>query len=378
MSEKAIASIEACFSDIHDPRVQGRCDYSLIEILIIAICATIAGAETWTDMETFAKSKENWLKQFLKLENGIPSHDTFGDVFGMIDGEEFQRSFTRWVEQVFTVTEGQVVAIDGKTARRSHDKSIGKDAIHMVSAWANANGIVLGQRKVNNKSNEITAIPELLDLLSITGCIVTIDAMGCQKKIAQKIRDKQADYVLSVKENQGNLYQDIEDWFAYADKVEFKDIEYGYHKQVNKGHGRLEIRQCWLIADPVAFEYIRHYEGWADLKAIVRVHRERRLADKVQQETAYYITSLASDAQQILTATRHHWSIENSLHWVMDVTFREDDMRTRKGNSSQNMVVLRHIALNILKKDKSNGSLKQKRYKATLDDTFLLKLLEQV
>lgn len=378
MSEKPLASIEVCFSDIEDPRVQSRCDYPLIEVITIAICASIAGAEGWTDMETFGKSKEKWLKQFLQLENGIPSHDTFGDVFGMIDGEEFQRSFMRWVEGVFTVTEGQVVAIDGKTARRSHDKAIGKEAIHMVSAWAKANGIVLGQRKVDDKSNEITAIPELLDLLSVTGCIVTIDAMGSQKKIAQKIRDKQADYVLSVKDNQANLHQDIEDWFAYADKVSFKDIAHDYHKQVNKGHGRLEIRECWVIADPIAFEYIRHYEGWADLNAIVRVKRERRLADKVQQETAYYISSLEADAQKILQATRHHWSIENSLHWVMDVTFREDDMRIRKGNSSQNMVVLRHIALNILKKDKSKGSLKQKRYKATLDDTFLLKLLEQV
>jgi len=378
MSNNPIASIEECFGDIDDPRVTGRCSYPLIEIIIIAICASIAGSETWTDIEIFGKSKEKWLRQFLKLENGIPSHDTFGDVFNAIDGEAFQRSFIRWVEAVFTVTKGQVVAIDGKTARRSHDKSIGKDAIHMVSAWANANGIVLGQRKVDDKSNEITAIPELLDLLSITGCIVTIDAMGCQKKIAQKIRDKQADYVLSVKENQGNLYQDIEDWFAYADQVDFKNIEHDYDKQVSKGHGRVEIRQCWVIADPVAFEYIRHYEGWADLKAIVRVHRERRLPEKVQQETAYYITSLDTDAQNILNATRSHWSIENSLHWVMDVTFREDESRIRTGNSPQNMAVLRHMALNILKKDKSKGSLKQKRYKAALDDTFLLKLLEQV
>lgn len=378
MSDNPIASIEACFGELEDPRVTGRCSYSLIEIIMIAICASIAGSETWTDIETFGKSKEKWLKQFMKLENGIPSHDTFGDVFTALDGEAFQRSFMRWVEAVFTVTKGQVVAIDGKTARRSHDKSIGQDAIHMVSAWANANGIVLGQRKVGDKSNEITAIPELLDLLSITGCIVTIDAMGCQKKIAEKIRDKQSDYVLSVKENQGNLYQDIEDWFAYADQVNFKNIKHDYDRQVNKGHGRIEIRQCWVIADPVAFEYIRHYEGWVDLKAIVRVHRERRLPDKVQQETVYYITSLDADAQNILNATRSHWAIENSLHWVMDVTFREDDMRIRQGDSSQNMVVLRHIALNILKKDKSKGSLKQKRYKATLDDTFLLKLLEQV
>lgn len=378
MSEQPIASIEACFGDIYDPRVEGRCDYPLLEVITIAICATLAGAEGWTDMEIFGKSKEAWLKQFLKLEKGIPSHDTFGDVFGMIDGDEFQHSFVRWVEGVFTVTHGEVVAIDGKTARRSHDKAIGKDAIHMVSAWASANGIVLGQRKVDDKSNEITAIPELLDLLSITGCIVTIDAMGCQKKIAQKIRDKQADYVLAVKANQGKLHQDIRDWFAYAEKTAFKDIDHDYHKQVTKGHGRLEIRECWVIADPVAFEYIRHYEGWADLTAIVCLKRERRIADNIQQETAYYITSLAGGAQRLLTATRCHWSIENSLHWVMDVTFREDESRIRKDNSAQNMVVLRHIALNILKKDNSKGSLKQKRYKATLDDTFLLNLLEQI
>ena len=378
MSEQPLASIETCFGDIYDPRVEGRCDYPLLEVITIAICAILAGAQGWTDMETFGKSKEAWLKPFLKLENGIPSHDTFGDVFRMIDGDEFQRSFIRWVEGVFTVTQGEVVAIDGKTARRSHDKAIGKDAIHMVSAWASANGIVLGQRKVDDKSNEITAIPELLELLSITGCIVTIDAMGCQKKIAQKIRDKQADYVLAVKDNQSNLHQDIQDWFAYAEQVEFKDMHHDYHKQVSKGHGRLEIRECWVIADPIAFEYIRHYEGWADLNAIVCLKRERRIAEQVQRETAYYITSLKGDAPKILTATRCHWSIENSLHWVMDVTFREDDMRIRKDNSSQNMVVLRHIALNILKKDKSKGSLRQKRYKATLDDTFLLNLLEQI
>jgi predicted transposase YbfD/YdcC len=378
MMKNPLASIEDCFGDVHDSRVQGRCTYGVIEILVIAICAVIAGAETWQDIETFGKSKEAWVKQFLALENGIPSHDTFGDVFAMIDGDEFQRGFIRWIEQVFKVTGGQVIAIDGKTARRSHDKSIGKDAIHMVSAWASGNGITLGQRKVDDKSNEITAIPELLRLLTLTGCIVTIDAMGCQKKIAQTIRDEQADYVLSVKDNQKNLHQDIVDWFAYADQIHFQNMTYDYHETVNKGHGRIEIRRCWTIADPVAFEYIRHYEGWTDLQTIVRVQRERRLPDKVQQETAYYISSLPPNAQQILEATRTHWAIENCLHWVLDVIFREDDSRTRKDNSPQNMAVLRHIALNILKQDASKGSLKQKRYRATLDDSFLFQLLAQV
>ena len=379
MSENnPLASIETCFGEIEDPRVVGRCNYPLIEILIIAICAVLAGAEGWTDMETFGKSKEAWLKKFLKLENGIPSHDTFGDVFAIIDGEVFQRCFIRWIEGVFTVTAGQVIAIDGKTARHSYQQGGKKGAIHMVRAWASENGLTLGQRKVDEKSNEITAIPELLDLLNVTGCIVTIDAMGCQKKIAQKIRERKADYVLSLKGNQGKLFQDVVDWFAYADQVNFAGMNHDYHKTVDKGHGRIDIRQAWAIADPVAFEHIRHYDGWTDLHSIVRVHRERRIGDKVEQETSYYISSCAADAQQLLHATRTHWAIENSLHWVLDVTFREDDSRIRHQNAPQNMAVLRDIALNILKQDPSKGSLKQKRYRATLDDSFLLQLLLQL
>jgi len=377
MTDQSLASIEACFGDIHDPRVQGRCDYTLVEIITIAICAIVAGADTWTGVETFGKSKETWLKQFLPLKKGIPAHDTFGDVFQMIDGEEFQRSFIRWVKQVFTVTKGQVVAIDGKTVRRSHDKAIGKDAIHIVSAWANQNGITLGQYKVDEKTNEITAIPELLQLLNVAGCIVTIDAMGCQKKIAQAIRDKQADYVLRVKANQKQLYQDLGDWFDHADQVQFKDMQSDYCDTVNKGHGRIDIRRCWTISDPLIFEYIRHYEGWADLQTIVRVQRERKFPDRVEQQTAYYISSLPGDAQQTLAATRHHWAVENALHWVLDVTFHEDDARLRKDNSPQNFAVLRHIALNILKQDTAKGSLKQKRYRAALDESYLTKLLTQ-
>ncbi len=375
MNDKPLASIENCFGDIHDPRVQGRCDYPLLEVITIAICAVIAGADSWTQVETFGKSKETWLRAFLALENGIPSHDTFGDVFRQIDAEEFQRSFMSWVKQVFTVTQGQVIAIDGKTVRRSHDKTIGKDAIHMVSAWASTNGITLGQRKVDDKSNEITAIPELLRLLTVAGCTVTIDAMGCQKRIAQTIRDEKADYVLRVKGNQKRLHQDLTDWFDYADQVQFQNMLHDYHETVNKRHGRIEIRRCWVIADPLAFEHIRHYDGWADLQTIVRVQRERRLPNKVEQETAFYISSLPPDACHLLDATRQHWAVENSLHWVLDVTFREDESRIRKDNSPQNFAVLRHIALNILKRDASKGSLRQKRYRAALDDTFLLQLL---
>ncbi len=377
MANKQIASIRECFGDIVDHRVSGRCRYHLLEVITIAICASLAGAETWVDIETFGKSKAHWLAQFLELKHGIPSHNTFGDIFAMIDGDAFQRSFARWVADVFTLTGGQVISIDGKTARRSHDKAIGKDAIHMVSAWACTNGITLAQRKVDDKSNEISAIPALLELLHIKGALVTIDAMGCQKQIAQAIRDKQAHYLLAVKDNQKQLRQDVRQWFAYADEVDFANMQHDYFRAVNKGHGRIEIRQCWTITDPLAFEYIRHYEGWTDISAIVRVQRERRLVERVERKTAYYISSLATSAKTLLNATRQHWSIENSLHWVMDVIFQEDQMRTRKGNSAENLIVLRNIALNILKKDPSKSSLKQKRYRAALDDAFLLKLLSK-
>lgn len=379
MSEQGVEnSLEACFGGLYDPRVQGRCDHKLIDIIIIAICGLITGAESWVEVETFGKEKEDWLRGMLELPNGIPSHDTIGRVFAILDAEAFQSSFTRWVETVYQVTRGQVVAIDGKTARRSHDKRIGKDAIHMVSAWASKNGIVLGQRKVDDKSNEITAIPKLLRLLDVSGSIVTIDAMGCQKKIAQTIRDEKADYVLSVKDNKAKLHQDIQDWFAYGDQVNFENMESSYHETINKGHGRIEIRRCWLVSDQLAFENIRHHEGWAGLQSIVRVQRERRQQENIQVETAFYISSLVSDAEVVLDATRSHWAIENSLHWVLDVTFREDQSRIRSGNSPQNMTVLRHLALNILKKDKSKGSLRSKRYKAALNTTFLEKLLDQV
>jgi predicted transposase YbfD/YdcC len=262
--DKPLTSIRDCFGDLSDPRVEGRCHYPLIEVLTIAIGAVIAGAEGWTDVEPFGKSKETWLRQFLKRENGIRARDPFGDVFRLISADEFQRRFMRWIERVFTITKGQGIAIDGKTARRSHDQTIGTAAIHLVSAWASMNGMTLGQRKGADKSNEITASPELLALLNVSGCIVTIDAMGCQKKMAQTIRDRKADYVLSLKDNQGQLFQDVHDWFAYADQLGFENRRSDYHETINTGHGRLEIRRCWGGADPLAVEPLRHYDGWAD------------------------------------------------------------------------------------------------------------------
>jgi predicted transposase YbfD/YdcC len=378
MSNKVQTSLEECFGDLPDPRVRGRCDHKLMDIIIIAICGALCGADSWVGIETVGKAKEAWFRQFLKLEHGIPSHDTFGDVFARIDSEAFQKRFIQWVESVFRVTQGQVVAIDGKTLRGSHDRGTGKAAIHIVNAWASANGIVLGQRKTDAKSNEITAIPELLELLNVSGCIVTIDAMGCQKDIAQTIRDKKADYILRVKDNHAKLQQDIEAWFAYGDEQQFAGMPMDFHRTTHKTSGRIEIRQCWVVSDPVAFEYIRHCDGWPDLNSIIRVERERRDGDQVTHDTAYYISSLKADAPTILEATQHHWAIENSFHWVLDVTFSADDSRIRSGESAENMALLRAVALNLLKQDTSKGSLPQKRLRAAMDNDFLLHLLTQV
>lgn len=378
MSEENPISLVISFQDLPDPRVEGRCDHKLIDILVITVCAVIAGAESWVDVESFGQAKHEWLKTILKLPHGIPSHDTFGRFFAVLDAEAFQTAFMRWVEGVFRVSRGQVIAIDGKTVRRSHNRTIGKDAIHMVNAWATRNGIALGQWKTDAKSNEITAIPPLLRQLNVAGCIVTVDAMGAQTKIAQAIRDEKADYVLRVKDNQGHLHQDIQDWFAHADHVQFADMQHSYAETVNKGHGRIEIRRCWAISDPLAFEYIRNYEGWTDLQTMVRVQRERRLPNKTEIDTAYYISSLPAEAEPLLDATRFHWAVENSLHWVLDVIFREDDTRVRVGHAAHNMAILRQLALNIIKKDSSKGSIRTKRFKAGLDITFLEKLLDQI
>jgi predicted transposase YbfD/YdcC len=350
----------------------------LLDIIIIAICAVLCGADSWVGIETVGKAKETWFRRFLKLEYGIPSHDTFGYVFARMNHEEFQHRFMRWVESVFEVSKRQVLALDGKTLRGSHDKARGKAAIHLVSAWASENSLVLGQRKVADKSNEMTAIPELLRLLDISGCIVTIDALGCQTKIAQAIRDEKADYILQVKGNQENLRQDMADWFSYGDKHGFEGMDCDFDKTIGKSRGRIEIRKCWVLRDSRAFEYIRHYQGWADLRSLIRVQRERRHNGQISHQTAYYISSLKASAAVILQATRRHWAIENSCHWVLDVTFGEDYSRIRDGESSENMATLRAIALNLLKRDTGKSSLRQKRFRAAMDNDFLLHLLQPI
>ena len=372
-------NIAEAFGDLEDPRVVGRTEHKLQDIIAIAICAIICGAEGWTAVEMFGETRESWLRQFLELPNGIPTHDTFGRVFGQLDAEAFQRYFNRWVKHTFTITEGQVIAIDGKTARGS--KGIGKKAIHMVSAWAQKAGLVLGQHKTDEKSNEITAIPTLLAQLYIKGCIVTIDAMGCQKNIVTTIIERGADYVLPVKGNQGKLEQDIDDWFVHVQQTDFAAIQYDYAKTINKGHGRIEIRECWAIDDPQTFDYIRHFEGWTNLQTIALLRREQRIGEKISIDTQYYISSLASDASLILSCARHHWAVENNLHWVLDVVFREDHAQNWKANSAENMTVLRHIALNLLNqmpKTKKKLSIPLKRMKAALEPEYLLQVLQQI
>lgn len=374
MPENPSATIAERFADLEDPRVDRTKLHPLINILVIALCAAICGADGWVEVELFGESKREWFAKFLDLSNGIPSHDTFGRVFGLLDAEQFQHCFINWMKAVCDVLKGQVVAIDGKALRRSHNRTIGKDAIYMVSAWATENELVLGQVKVDDKSNEITAIPVLLELLELSECIVTIDAIGCQKEIAQQIIDQGADYVLSLKSNQGRLYDHAQTLFEDARAIDFADCD--YHRTVDKGHGRIEIRECWVTAHPEYLAALYKPEQWAGLQTAAMVCAERRVGEKIETETRYYISSLPGDAIQLSTAVRNHWHVENRLHWVLDVAFREDDSRIRTGNAAQNMAVLRHMALNLLKQEQSSKrSLRGKRLKAGWDEDYLTRVL---
>jgi predicted transposase YbfD/YdcC len=376
MERDPATSIDKYFSNLADPRIDRTKRHKLLDILVITICAVICGADNWVEVELFGNAKRAWFEKFLELPNGVPAHDTFWRVFARLEPEQFKECFVNWIMAVSEVTHGQVVAVDGKTLRRSHDKALGKEAISMVSAWAAANGLVLGQVKVDEKSNQITAIPELLHRLALSGCIVTIDALGCQKEIAEIIVDQAADYILALKENHGQLYEDVIRLFADLEQSQFKAYAYTYDRTVNKNHGRLEIRQCWVIADPEVLRYLRGAADWKKLRSVVKVQSERRIGAENSLQDRYFISCLAGDAKHLLRSVRSHWSIENSLHWVLDIAFREDDSRIRKDHGPENFAILRHIALNLLKQDTSvKAGIKARRLKAGWDEAYLLKLL---
>lgn len=377
MARQAVAALTEHFSDVDDPRVDRTKDHRLIDIIIIAICGVVCGADTWVGIERFGNAKQEWLQEYLELPNGVPSHDTFGRVFAQLDPDQFQESFLNWVNAVYEVTDGQVIAIDGKTIRRSHDSQLGKDAIHMVNAWATENELMLAQTNVDADTNEITAIPELLDVLALAGCIVTIDAMGCQRNIAQRIIDQGGDYILTVKENQKRLYNAIDRVFTHLPDWGYTDMVADRHRTINKGHGRIETRDCWIVTDSKYLDYAQERAtDWPALDALVKVRAERQVDGERSVETRYFIASTALDAEQMLASVRAHWGIESSAHWILDVAFREDHSRVRTGYAAQNLAVLRQMALNLLKAETTETvGIKNKRLKAAWDENYLVKVL---
>lgn len=361
------------FVSITDPRQAGKVEHDLVELLVVAVNAVLVGADTFVEIELWAKEKLDWLRGYLQLEAGIPSHDTFGRLFSVINPDEFEAAFRRWVGAILpSLGADAVVAIDGKTSRRSSNK-VDATPLHLVSAFAAGAGLVLGQRATAEKSNEKTAIPELLATLALDGCIVTIDAMGTQANIAQAIRDHGADYILAVKDNQPTLAASVRDFF-----VQFQaapgHTPHAVTETVEKDHGRLETRRCYAFAQ---LDCLAKPEQWPDLKSFAVIESERCINGKTSLERRFYISSLPADAQRLARAVRAHWAVENSLHWCMDVVFADDQMRARTGHAAHNLAVLRHITLNLIRLDPfpRKGGIKARRLIAATSDRYRAQLL---
>jgi predicted transposase YbfD/YdcC len=377
MKLKPKHSIAEHFNDIEDIRIERGKKHKLIDIITISICAVVCGADGWIDIEMYGIARKKWLGKFLELPNGIPSHDTFARVFSQINPDEFNKSFMGWVKGISKVTAGEIIAFDGKQSRNSGDEKNDKGVINTVSAWAASNRLVLGQKKVEGKSNEITALPELIQILDLAGCIVTIDAMGCQREIVKKIVEKDVDYVIAVKKNQRTLYEQIKQLFKQAIETQGKDLKLSSFNSREMNRGREEIRNYLMITDVA--ERIDPLQKWKKLTSIGMVESVRVVNGKTSVETRYFISSLENNAQKLAEGIRGHWSIENSLHWVLDIAFQEDNSRIRKDNAPANFAVLRHIAVNIISQNKSRKlSVRSKRFLATLDEEYSTELLEAI
>ena len=370
MARSTLHALADQFADLPDPRLDRNKEHELLDIIVIAVCAILAGADSWVDVERFGRAKLDWFKKFLELPNGIPSHDTFGRVFALLDPEAFGTCFTAWMAAVCAVLGLKHVAIDGKAMRGSRGPQA--TAAHVVSAFATANGITLGQRMVHEKSNEITAIPELLKMLDIAGALVTIDAMGCQTKIAEEVRDGGADYLLAVKENQPTLYDEIHQFQVAALEREYHGIKHSFWEAQDRGHGRDELRACYVFD---ARDVVRNPTPWRDLKSVVVIVSERVVNAQSSSEVRYYISSRKASAKKFAASVRNHWGIENGLHWVLDVDFGDDASRVRNGHGPENFALLRRLALAVLKQDKRKDSIRGKRLIAGWDNDYLEQLL---
>lgn len=364
------------FASLEDPRVERTKLHPLVNVLTIAICAVICGAESWDDIAAFGQARAAWFASFLDLTHGIPSHDTFNRVFAALDPVQFEASFLAWVRAARPVLSAQVLAIDGKTVRRSHDRTHGKAAIQLVSAWATEQRLIVTQAKVADTANELAAIPEVLRALALRGCLVTLDALGCQRAIAQQVLDQGGDYVLALKENQPLLAADVQECFGQAQASGFADVQHDAHTAVDKGHGRLELRRRWVITDCDILAWVQAAHGWPGLAALGMVQTERRLADTTTIGTRYYLLSRPLSAQALGEAVRSHWGIENQVHWVLDVTFGEDLSRIRRGAAAENAAILRRIALNVVRHHpRQRLSIRTRRLVAGWDDAYLHELL---